>query len=86
MVIRFYVPVDGFTKAAKLEKLKPVEGTKDAAFHGKITANGKSTDRVVIFDDKAGALAGLVKVEFKELGMSSLLAHYAWDHIPQSQP
>jgi hypothetical protein len=60
--------VDAFTKAAKLEKLKPVEGTNDAAFHGKITANGKSTDKVIIFDDKAKVLVGLVKIDPNAMG------------------
>jgi hypothetical protein len=46
-----------------------VEGAKDAAYLGKLTANGKSTEQVIIFDEKAGPLGGLVKIDFKALGM-----------------
>jgi len=65
---QFWVPEKDFTKSAKLEKTKPVEGFEGIASHAKLSAGSKSTDEVLVIEPSASSdLAGLVKVPFKTM-------------------
>jgi len=59
----FYVPKKAFEKGV-LEQIPPDK--KKSYWLGKLSAGGKSTDRVLAFDD-AGALEDLVRVEVSAL-------------------
>jgi hypothetical protein len=65
----FYVPKKAFEKGV-LEQIPPDK--KKSYWLGKLSAGGKSTDRVLAFDDP-GALEDLVRVEVSALGSSIML-------------
>jgi len=63
----FYIPKAAFQKGA-LEKSDPT--TDESYWLGKLSAGGKSTDRVLAFD-QAGPLENLVRIEVSALGLPS---------------
>jgi len=62
----FYIPKAALQKGA-LEKVK---STDKPYWLGKLSAGGKSTDRVLAFD-QAGSLEDLVRIEVSALGLLS---------------
>jgi uncharacterized protein (DUF427 family) len=63
----FYIPKTAFEKGA-LENLD--SSTKKPYWLARLSAAGKSTDRVLVFDD-AGPLKDLVRIEVSALGLKS---------------
>lgn len=63
----FYIPKSAFIKAV-LEKVDPT--TEKCYWLAKLSAGGKSTDRVLAFD-ASSALEDLVRIEVSALGSSS---------------
>ncbi len=67
----FYIPKSAFAQGV-LEKLDPA--TKKRYWVAKLSAGGKSTDRVLAFDPP-GALEDLVRIEVSALGLASPFPH-----------
>ncbi|KAG4435938.1 hypothetical protein IFR05_008595, partial [Cadophora sp. M221] len=59
----FYVPFKAFMKDAKLEKVT----FKKDFYVARLSAGGKSTERVLVFDSLKGDLANLVRIEVSAL-------------------
>jgi hypothetical protein len=67
----FYIPKTAFKKGA-LERVDP--SAKKPYWLGKLSAGGKSTDRVLAFDH-AGPLEDLVRIEVSALGVYCQFLH-----------
>ncbi len=69
----FYIPKTAFEEGV-LQKVD--SSTKKPYWLGKLSAGGRSTDRVLVFDN-AGPLKDLVRIEVSALGPSLLapIAH-----------
>lgn len=81
----FYIPLAAFTKDVELEKITQKEGFCIA----RLSAGGKSTERVLVFNPPKGELSNLVRIEVSALGLSlpSLIPSHPLSSPPsQSNP
>jgi hypothetical protein len=64
----FYIPASVFAKGVLVQD--STQNSKSPASAGKLVVGDKTTDRVIIFSSSLeGPLSGLVRVEFKSIGM-----------------